>query len=248
MFPIIGIIPSNQRLEIKTSYLAEEAKTVIEAVRLNLNEQWLTMKMTAIGKYPYISMSSHRMEFPDLHIGQTSTKEIILKNSSLVPAEFTIEKINQESDVIPGFSLDTYKNVIPAGGSYLVKVTYTPTVIGLFSCTHYKVNIKGGNEDQFTCTGGAIGVDVGLSAKSITFGEISLGKNTNRVLYIHNASSLPARFQFLCDQKNAFSFSKKEGEIKPHTDIRLLITFTPTECINFYERVFCIIQNHAILV
>lgn len=119
--------------------------------------------------------------------------------------------------------------------------------MGLFSGTHYKVRIKGGNEDEFSCFGQALGLDVSLSAKSVQFGEVTLGKTTSRVIYVHNASSQSATFQFVNDQKNVFSFSKREGMIKPRSDFRIVITFCPTETINFYERVFCVVKNHLVL-
>ena len=248
MYHRIGTLQPNQKLDITVSYTANEAKTVIEATRISVNDDWKTLKASAIGKYPYIGLNSHKLDFGELLAGLTATKEIILKNPSLVPSEFEIEKINEQADVLPAFSLDCCKSVIPPNSSYLIKVKYEPTVVGLFSCTHYKVHVKGGNEDEFTCLGQALGAEVSLSAKTVQFGEVTLGKTTNRVLYVHNASSQPATFQFINDKKNVFSLSKREGVVKSNSDFRIVITFCPTETINFYERVFCMIQNHLVLV
>ena len=52
-----------------------------------------------------------------------------------------------------------------------------------------------------------------LSAKSMHFGEVQLGSNTNRLLNICNDSDLPTSFQFFTDDKNVFSFSKIEGTV-----------------------------------
>lgn len=245
----IGTLQPNQKAEITVTYKAEEAKTVVEAVRLNINEEeWRTVKMTAIGKYPYISLSTHKLDFGELLAGLSITKEVILKNPSLVPAEFVVEKEEADKDVLACFALDYTKSTIPPNSSFLIKVKYSPFVVNLYSCTHFKVKVKGGNEEQLNCTGQALGVEVGLSAKSIQFGEVTYGNTTNRVLHIHNYSSQAATFQFINDRKNVFSFSKKEGVIKPHSDFRIVITFCPTDTINFYERIFCIVKNHIILV
>ena len=245
---VLGTLAPNQKETISISYTATEAKTVIEAVRVSINDDWKTMKATAIGKYPYIGLSTHKLDFGELLTGLASSREIVLKNPSLVPAEFEIEKQDEQNDVLPAFTLDCHKSTIPPNSSYLIKVKYLPTVVGLFSCTRYKVKVKGGNEDEFTCVGQALGVEVSLSAKSVQFGEVTLGNTTNRLLYIRNDSNQPATFQFLNDRKNAFSFSMTEGVIKPHSDFRIVIIFAPTETINFYERVFCIVKNHLILV
>ncbi len=195
-----------------------------------------------------MGLSTHKIDFGELLTGLTMFREIVLKNPSLVPAEFEIEKKDEGNDVLPAFTLDCNKSTIPPNSSFLIKIQYSPTVMGLFSCTHYTVKVKGGNEDEFTCIGQALGAEVTLSAKSVQFGEVTLGNTTSRVLYLHNDSSQSATFQFANDKKNAFSFSKREGTIKPRSDFRIVITFTPTDTINFYERVFCIVRNHLILV
>lgn len=230
------------------AYIPHEAKSIIEAARVNLNNDWKTIKVTAIGKYPYIALNSHKLDFGELPTGLSITKEIILKNPSLVPAEFEIEEENEEADVLPAYSLDCYKSVIPPNSSFLVKVKYSPTIVGLYSCVHYKVRVKGGNEDEFTCLGQALGLQVSLSTKSVQFGEVTLGKTTSRVVYVQNLTKQQAIFQFVNDKKNVFSFSEREGVVKPKSDYRVVITFCPTDTINFYERVFCIVQNHLILV
>ena len=204
------------------SYTSQEAKTVIEVVRVNINDDWKTIKTTAIGKYPYVGLSSHKLDFGELLAGLNSTKDIILKNPSLVPAEFEIEKVNEKNDVLPAFTLDNYKSVIPPNSSFLIKAKYAPTIVGMYSCVHYKVKVKGGNEDGFTCIAQSLGLQVSLSTKSVHFGEVTLGKTTNRVIYVQNMSSRPATFQFINDRKNIFSYSKREGVVAPKSDFRVI--------------------------
>lgn len=86
-----------------------------------------------------------------------------------------------------------------------------------------------------------------LSAKSIHFGEVSLGNNTNRLLNIINDSDLPTTFQFFTDDKNVFSFSKIEGTVNAKSQTRIIITFTPQATTNYYERIYCVVRNHSVL-
>jgi len=235
-------------MEVIVSYTPEGAKSIIEATRININNDWKTIKTTAIGKYPYIALSSHKLDFGELVTGLSITKEITLKNPSLVPAEFEIQEENEEANVLPSFTLDCYKYTIPPNSSFLIKVKYSPSIVGMYSCAHYKVRVKGGNEAKFTCLGQALGLQVSLSSNTVSFGEVTLGTTITRVLYVENKSKQPATFQFATDKKNVFSFSKREGVVKGRSDFRVVITFCPTDTINYYERVFCIVQNHLILV
>jgi hypothetical protein len=66
--------------------------------------------------------------------------------------------------------------------------------VGVISCTQYKIKTVGGNELEFSCTGMAQGYNVSLSVKSIHFGEVQMGTNTNRLLNIVNDSDLPTTF------------------------------------------------------
>jgi hypothetical protein len=41
--------------------------------------------------------------------------------------------------------------------------------------------------------------------------------------------------------------SKTEGTIKPHSSARIIIEFYPQKTTNYYERVFCVVRNHAVM-
>lgn len=92
-----------------------------------------------------------------------------------------------------------------------------------------------------------MGYDVHLSAKNMNFGEVTLGNSTNRLVNVVNNSDLATSFQFLVDQKNLFSFSISEGVVPAKSSVRVIISFTPVDTLNYYERVFCLIRNHKLL-
>jgi hypothetical protein len=55
-----------------------------------------TMKVSAIGKYPFITLNQENIDFKSLLIGKTASKEITVTNSSLVPTSFKIERVNDD--------------------------------------------------------------------------------------------------------------------------------------------------------
>ncbi len=110
------------------------------------------LKLSAVGKYPFITLNQDKVDFETLLVGKVAAKDIMLKNQSLVPAQFQIEKINDDGKDV-AFSLDCYSGVIPPGTSFKVTVKYIPQLVGVISCTHYKISIVGGDELKFTCMG-----------------------------------------------------------------------------------------------
>lgn len=91
--------------------------------------------------------------------------------------------------------------------------------MGVCSSAKYRVQAHSGNKINIYATGNSLGVDAGLSSKSVNFGEVHLGKNTNRVVNVENRSALPTKFQFNTDFSNTFSFSQICGSIAPKSSV-----------------------------
>ena len=54
------------------------------------------MKVSAIGKYPFITLDAHDIDFDTLLVGKTVSRELQLQNSSSVPTSFVIEKVSDD--------------------------------------------------------------------------------------------------------------------------------------------------------
>lgn len=86
-------------------------------------------------------------------------------------AQFVVETVNDDGKD-QAFSLNKIAGTIKPGGSAKVTVTFGPSIVGQYSCTHYSVKVLGGNELNVTALGQANGIDVYLSSRSIHFGEV----------------------------------------------------------------------------
>ena len=86
-----------------------------------------------------------------------------------------------------------------------------------------------------------------LNAKTINFGEVSIGKRNTRLLNVENYSPLPTKFQFYVDPNNMFSFDRTCGIVPPNSSVRIIINFSPSRTNIYYERAYCIVKNHSIL-
>ena len=189
-------------------------------------EQTYILKVSAIGKYPFITIDSTNLDFENLLVGKTASKEINVQNSSPVPTNFEITKVSDDGKD-QSFSLSTTKGHLNPGQISTITLKYTPSIAGTVSCAYYKISAAGGNELEFSCKGQADGYDVQLSASSIHFGEVQHQSMTNRLLNVHNSSDLPTSFQFITDKNNVFGFSQTEGIVKPHSFCRIIISFNP---------------------
>jgi hypothetical protein len=239
-----GILQSKQKIEIAACFHPKEAKCIIGKSQIKCDGQIKIIKLSGIGKYPFVGINYEKLDFGELPIGKSATKELILFNDSLVSASF---EIKEEDTIVNNFKVSPLTGTIPSKSSFRLLVTYTPTIVSFYSSNQFKAIIKGGNELLFTCLGMTTGCDGELSAKSINFGEVTVGGKTNRVLFIYNKTTNPLAFQIYCEKKSVFSFVEKQGMINPNSDYRGLVYFYPERAMNYYQRVYIVLKNHQIL-
>mgnify|MGYP003880634599 FL=1 len=246
--PKSGWLPPKGRVNVSLSYQPQDATVLVATTVLQVTgEPDRVIKISAIGKYPFIVINTMKLDFETLLVGKQMTKEIIIKNQSPVPASFQVSPLDEDSFRDNAFTLDYTHGVIPPKASFLIKATYKPAIVDLISCTHFNITCLGGNSVKFECKGIAAGVSVAFTQKSINFGEIKLGQQTSRLVILQNASDIPAHFQVYNDKKNVFSFSATVGVINPHSTFRLIVQFNPTTTMTYYERVFAVVRDHQVL-
>ena len=54
------------------------------------------LKVSAIGKYPFMTLDQTSYDFENLLVGKTSSQIFSLQNASLVPTRYTISKVNDD--------------------------------------------------------------------------------------------------------------------------------------------------------
>jgi cilia- and flagella-associated protein 65 len=75
------------------TFTPEEAKVIVATVVFKFSgaeDGTKVLKISAIGKYPFLTINHEKFDFETLLVGKTAQKEVILKNNSLVPAEFNV--------------------------------------------------------------------------------------------------------------------------------------------------------------
>lgn len=244
------MMKGGSKQEITVTFAPTEAKVTITSAVFTFQEGSRSakkvLKMSGIGKYPFVEISTDKIDFESLTVGTTTSQNVTFRNYSQVRALYTISLINDDGKD-KSIVLNKYKGVIEPAGSDTITATFLPTIVGQCTNTQFRIDVAGGNELKLTCKGESNGIDVLLSSKSIQFGEVQMESATNRLLNIMNQSDQPTTFQIFNDRSNIFSFSKTEGTIQPHSQCRIIIEFYPQQTKSYYERVFCVVRNHQVL-
>jgi len=54
------------------------------------------LKMSGIGKFPFVNISTEKLNFEKMTVGKSDMKRVTLRNNSLVVAKFEISRINDD--------------------------------------------------------------------------------------------------------------------------------------------------------
>ena len=79
---------SSFKIQFHTSKASVTVGTVILEVE---GEGQRVIKLSAVGKYPYISANVTDVDFGRVLVTRTASREVVLRNSGEVPATFTID-------------------------------------------------------------------------------------------------------------------------------------------------------------
>jgi|LakMenEpi03Oct11_1017367.scaffolds.fasta_scaffold01753_1 hypothetical protein len=115
---VIGSLGPRQKKEIKVTYESDTAKVLITTLLIKLTEgaaeQTSVLKLSAIGKYPFITIENTNFDFNSLLVGKTASKDFAITNSSEVPTTFKIEKLSDDGKD-PSFSLSLIQGSLNPG-------------------------------------------------------------------------------------------------------------------------------------
>ena len=246
--PNQGVLSAKSKASISIGFIPVEATAIVSTMVVTIqNEEPKIIKISAIGKYPFLSLSTSKLDFETLLVNKQITKELIIKNQSQVSAHFGIQQIYDDEFKDRAFQIDIKSGDIPSKSSFLIKITFKPTVVNLISVAHFSVECPGGNSLNFECSGVGTGYVVFLSTQSINFGETRLGAEKSHLLTIHNESETQTKYEFFNDDGNVFEMTNRKGVVPAKSNSRIIVKFRPRGTIPYYERIYCIVRHHSIL-
>ena len=248
--PNQGVIMKKHKIEIKIKIVPETASVLIASAMIILDEKTQKIiKLSSIAKYPYLKINRNSLDFGNILIGKSKEMELILTNSEKVPAKFSISKKSiPYGRITEYFYLSTKEGFIPAENSFLIKIKFVTHHPGQFSYETFEVITNGGNISRFSCFGNCLALITHISCKNVNFHSIELTSSMSKFIRLYNESDEQTTFQFYHNNDGPFKITETEGVIGPKTNIRVNVIFKPNDTITYYERVFCLIRNHNVLV
>jgi len=263
--PDAGVVPVGESVTIEASLTPTDASVFVSLATCEVGSgvnaikprPVLQMRLSAIGKYTFIVPSEERVDFGTLLVGQTedTSKDLVLHNRSMVPATVHCERV--ESDREPVFSIAPLDFVIPPQSEIHLNVKYSPVTAGMYTMEHFDFITPGGNKATVCCSAQAASPVVRLFKKedpyamgfgvsnSINFGNVMVGERASRALFLANDADISSSFQFIVEENGCFKFSTVQGKIPGALEVNLRVDFTPTAPTNFYQRIFCLVENAA---
>ena len=249
--PNEGIISKNKPLNMEITIEPLTASVLIANAQITLDKKISKIfKLSCVSKYPYLTLNRSHINLGIIEYGKSSYGELIISNTEMVPAKFNIIQTSAQPGKHPKiFKLSTTKGEIPPQNSFLIKIEFTPFFPRSTTYETYELRTLGGNILKFSLTGGCTPLKIFLNCKHINFGTIELGNSMTKLIRIYNESDIETDYQIMhSNGSSVFSIKENElqGTIRPHTNLRVNITFKPNQTTLFYEKIYIISKNHAI--
>lgn len=269
--PLRGEINVGESVKIEASIEPTEARVFVSRalckVGLGVNHATvpcpvIQTKLSAIGKYAYVTLSDERVDFGSVLTGTSAEhddncwREVTVCNTSLVPATVTVRRV--ETDAPSFFCVTPEHFVIPPRAEQQLRVTFSPTSAGCYLADRFELKTPGGNTPRLLITGFASVPNVciykaedpfagGLGVpNSVNFGSIKVGCHATRALFLRNDSELPVAYQFLAGDPNGtfqLNDGRDRGVIPARLHISLKLIFEPQRPINYYRRLFVLVER-----
>ena len=249
--PNEGILPKNKSLNIIISIEPNSASVIVANAQICLDKKISKIfKLSCVSKYPYLTTNKKHFDLGIIEYGKNSYGEIILINNEPVSAKFSIIRTSEQPGKHPKiFKLSYNKGEVPPMNSFLIKINFIPFFPKSTSYETYELRTFGGNVVKFSLAGGCLPLKIYINAKYINFNTVELGNSMTKLIRIYNDSDLETDYQIFHTNGCSVFFIKEneiQGTIRPHTNLRVNVTFKPNETTLFYERIFVISKNHCV--
>lgn len=206
-----------------------------------------------------------------------TSKNVVLRNPSMVKTDFACVRrdsdrlspfvispmsgtlqaesevtitITYYSQVCGTFSLDQYQFSTPGGSKTSIDIladSVPPVVTASKTSSRSLTSIA----DETTVND----LDTVLD-----FGDIEIGETIRKSLFVRNHSILEQRYQVLIGgiggenisdsvaSNHVFQVACSKGIVRPNSEVAMMVNFKPPFAINYYNRIFVLVENHPPIV
>ncbi|MFE9440384.1 choice-of-anchor D domain-containing protein [Streptomyces sp. NPDC006602] len=205
--------------------------------------QKLVFALHGVGTRPGLGAAPTAMDFGDVPTGSTSTLNLQITNTG-TEAE-TIDSVDSPTGSFAASGLPSTGTVVPAGGSFVVSVTYTP--VGNQDDSDALVISSSGGGDAHTVSVPVNGTAITgqghleFSTSSLDFGPVPIGSSKSLSFTLTNTGNIPVTVTKAKAPTGDFNSPMQLSEglvIGPGQTAVQSVTFTPRSAADlsaFYE-------------
>ncbi|WP_405527255.1 choice-of-anchor D domain-containing protein [Streptomyces canus] len=237
-------LAADATLDVPISFAPTTTGGINGTLTANLSDgQKLVFALHGVGTRPGLGAAPAALDFGEVPTGSTSTLNLQITNTGTEPE--TVDSVDSPSGAFSTSGLPSAGTVVPAGGSFVLSVTYTPTDDQEDSDALVVSSSGGGDTHTLTVPVSATAITgqghLEFSTSSLDFGQVPIGSSRSLSFTITNTGNIPVTVTKAKAPTGDFNSPVQLSEgliIGPEQTAVQSVTFTPRSAADlsaFYE-------------
>jgi hypothetical protein len=226
-------LATDATLDVPITFAPTATGGISGTLTANLSDgQKLVFSLHGVGTRPGLGAAPAAMDFGEVPTGSTSTLNLQVTNTGTQPE--TIDSVGSPTGAFTASGLPSAGTVVPAGGSFVLSVTYTPT--GDQTDSGAVVITSSGGGDTHTLSVPVNGTAITgqghleFSTSSLDFGQVPIGSSKSLSFTLTNTGNIPVTVTKAKAPTGDFNSPVQLSEglvIGPEQTAVQSVTFTP---------------------
>ncbi|MET8074970.1 choice-of-anchor D domain-containing protein [Streptomyces sp. NPDC005303] len=237
-------LAADATLDVPISFAPTATGGINGTLTANLSDgQKLVFALHGVGTRPGLGAAPAALDFGEVPTGSSSTLNLQITNTGTEPE--TIDSVDSPGGVFSTSGLPSAGTVVPAGGSFVLSVTYTPTDDQVDSDALVVSSSSGGGSHTLSVPVSATAITgqghLEFSPSSLDFGQVPIGSSRSLSFTITNTGNIPVTVTKAKAPTGDFNSPVQLSEgliIGPEQTAVQSVTFTPRSAADlsaFYE-------------
>ncbi|MEU1476853.1 choice-of-anchor D domain-containing protein [Streptomyces sp. NPDC005760] len=237
-------LATDATLDVPITFAPTTTGGISGTLTANLSDgQKLVFALHGVGTRPGLGAAPAALDFGEVPTGSTSTLNLQVTNTGTEPE--TIDSVDSPDGVFSTSGLPGAGTVVPAGGSFVLSVTYTPTDDQADSDQLVVTSSGGGDTHTLSVPVSATAITgqghLEFSTSSLDFGQVPVGSSRSLSFTITNTGNIPVTVTKAKAPTGDFNSPVQLSEgliIGPEQTAVQSVTFTPRSAADlsaFYE-------------
>ncbi|MEU0209470.1 Ig-like domain-containing protein [Streptomyces canus] len=237
-------LAADATLDVPISFAPTATGGINGTLTANLSDgQKLVFALHGVGTRPGLGAAPAALDFGEVPTGSTSTLNLQITNTGTEPE--TIDSVDSPGGAFSTSGLPSAGTVVPAGGSFVLSVTYTPTDDQEDSDALVVSSSGGGDTHTLSVPVSATAITgqghLEFSTSSLDFGQVPIGSSRSLSFTITNTGNIPVTVTKAKAPTGDFNSPVQLSEgliIGPEQTAVQSLTFTPRSAADlsaFYE-------------